>query len=110
VLDATTVGLSPSLRHTQHPAQSNERNPAERHLSFAGNCSDNRSQRYVHIIMDNYATHIAVALMVDGAGKARAGRDGSLRESKSWRVIVISSGEIPLENKLTEGRGNARAG
>jgi len=44
-LDATTVGLSPSLRHTQHPASSNERNPAERHLSFAGNCSDNRSQR-----------------------------------------------------------------
>jgi hypothetical protein len=33
-----------SLRHTQHPAPSNESNPAENHLSFAGNCSDNRDQ------------------------------------------------------------------
>ena len=45
VLDATTVGLSPSLRRIQHPASLNKPTPAERHLSFAGNCSDNRSQR-----------------------------------------------------------------
>ena len=44
MLDATTVGLTPFLRHTQHPALSNERTPAERHLTFAECCSDNRSQ------------------------------------------------------------------
>src|SRR5664280_1623684 len=37
--------VTPSLRHTQHPANSNESNPAERHLSFAESCSDNRGQR-----------------------------------------------------------------
>jgi putative DNA primase/helicase len=34
----------------------------------------------------------------------------SLREPKSWRVNVISSSEIPIEAKLTEGRGKSRAG
>jgi uncharacterized protein (DUF927 family) len=33
-----------------------------------------------------------------------------LSEPKSWRVSVISSGEIPLETKLAEGKGKARAG
>ena len=37
--------VTPSLCHTQHPANSNESNPAERHLSFAESCSDNRGQR-----------------------------------------------------------------
>src|SRR5664279_593580 len=43
---------TPSLRHTQHPVPPNKRNPAERHLSFAGNCSDNRSQLYeTHLVL-----------------------------------------------------------
>ena len=36
---------TPSLRPTRHPAPPNQRNPAEHHLSAAGNCSDNRSRR-----------------------------------------------------------------
>ncbi len=52
----------------------------------------------------------AIYGLANGAGKQRASRDGSLSEPKSWRVIVISSGEIPLEAKLTEGKGKARAG
>ena len=44
----------------------------------------------------------------NGAGKAR---DGALREPKSWRVLIMSSGEIPIETKLVEDRGRkARAG
>jgi uncharacterized protein (DUF927 family) len=47
----------------------------------------------------------------NGSGKARAARDGSLREPKGWRVLFLSSGELPTETKLTEARGQkARAG
>jgi len=49
--------------------------------------------------------------LANGSGKARAARDGSLREPKSWRVLVLSTGEIPIETKLAEDRGRkARAG
>jgi putative DNA primase/helicase len=47
----------------------------------------------------------------NGTGKARAGRDGALREPKSWRALILSSGEIPTSTKLGEDRGKkARAG
>jgi uncharacterized protein (DUF927 family) len=53
----------------------------------------------------------AIYALANGQGKARAARDGSLREPKSWRVLIISSGEVPLETKLGEDRGRkARAG
>ena len=53
----------------------------------------------------------AIYSLSNGGGKSRAARDGSLREPKSWRVIIISSGEIPIEAKLSEERGKrARAG
>ena len=43
--------------------------------------------------------------------KQRAGRDGSPREPKSWRVLFLSSGELPVEAKLLEAPGRkARAG
>jgi uncharacterized protein (DUF927 family) len=53
----------------------------------------------------------AVYGLSNGSGKARAARDGSLREPKSWRVLTISTGEFPLTVKLAEDRGRrARAG
>jgi putative DNA primase/helicase len=49
--------------------------------------------------------------LTTGSGKARAARDGTLRETKSWRVLILSSGEVPAETKLLEDRGRkARAG
>jgi putative DNA primase/helicase len=45
-----------------------------------------------------------------GSGKGRSGRDGTLRTSMSWRMMVISTGEICLSDKLVEGRQRARAG
>ncbi len=49
--------------------------------------------------------------LCNGSGKARAARDGALREPKSWLVLILSSGEIPIETKLAEDRGRkARAG
>jgi putative DNA primase/helicase len=47
----------------------------------------------------------------NGGGKVRAARDGAMREPKSWRVMVLSTGEITVESKLTEDRGRKpRAG
>jgi putative DNA primase/helicase len=49
--------------------------------------------------------------LANGQGKQRAGRDGSAREPKSWRVLFLSSGELPVDAKLSEAPGRkARAG
>jgi putative DNA primase/helicase len=53
----------------------------------------------------------AVYSLANGVGKARASRDGSWREPRSWRVLLLSSGELPVESKLGEDRGRrTRAG
>jgi len=50
-------------------------------------------------------------MLANGGGKARACRDGSLREPRTWRVLTLSSGESPVDAKLTEDRGRkTRAG
>ena len=61
-------------------------------------------------VLDAREAGPAIYALANGSGKQRAARDGSSREPKSWRVLVISSGEIPLEAKLAEGKGKARAG
>lgn len=49
--------------------------------------------------------------LANGQGKQRASRDGSAREPKSWRLIYLSSGELPVDAKLAETPGRkARAG
>ena len=53
----------------------------------------------------------ALYSLANGVGKARAARDGGLREPKSWRVLVLSTGEMTIEEKLAEDRGRkTRAG
>ncbi len=49
--------------------------------------------------------------LANGQGKQRARRDGSPRDPKSWRVLFLSSGELPIDAKLSETPGRkARAG
>src|SRR5690606_14579365 len=49
--------------------------------------------------------------LANGTGKGRARRDGTAREPKTWRVLVLSTGELPLSAKLGEERGRrAQAG
>jgi hypothetical protein len=45
------------------------------------------------------AREAAAALysLSNGGGKVRAARDGGLKEPKSWRVMCISTGELPTE-------------
>ena len=43
----------------------------------------------------------------NGGGKVRAARDGAMREPKSWRVMVLSTGEITVASE-TDGRSGAQ--
>jgi putative DNA primase/helicase len=52
-----------------------------------------------------------VYALSNGAGKARMNRDTTLRDVKTWRVMTISTGEVPIPQKIAEERGKkARAG
>ena len=52
----------------------------------------------------------AIYSLTSGTGKGRSKRDGSLRQSMTWRTMVLSTGEIRLTDKLIENRQQARAG
>jgi putative DNA primase/helicase len=47
--------------------------------------------------------------LASGTGKGRSARDGSLRTSLTWRVMVISTGEMPMASKINEDRNGRRA-
>ena len=64
-------------------------------------------------LVKSKAREAAAALysLSNGGGKVRASRYGSMREPKSWRVMVLSTGELSVAAKLSEDRGRkARAG
>ena len=48
--------------------------------------------------------------LTSGVGKGRANREGYARRSLTWRVIVLSSGEIRLTDKLVEDRRRPHVG
>jgi uncharacterized protein (DUF927 family) len=55
--------------------------------------------------------HNVVYMTTSGQGKARLSRSVQLRPSYQWRTIMISTGEIPISQKLAEVRGRkVRAG
>jgi uncharacterized protein (DUF927 family) len=63
-------------------------------------CLDELSQ------VDPKAAGASAYMLANGAGKARAGRNGEGRHAREWRVLFLSSGEIGLDDKLAEdGRG-----
>ncbi|MGF3025083.1 DUF927 domain-containing protein [Methylobacterium aquaticum] len=49
-------------------------------------------------------------LLVNGQGKARAAKDAELRPRHEWRVMLLSSGEVGLADKISETGKRARAG
>ena len=42
----------------------------------------------------------AAYMLANGQGKARAGRNGNARQSASWRLLFLSSGEVSLSSLL----------
>jgi len=59
-------------------------------------CLDELSQ------VDARAAASAAYMLANGAGKARAGRDGAGRRGAEWRTLFLSSGEIGLAEKVSE--------
>ncbi len=60
--------------------------------------------------IDAYEAGAAVYALATGIGKGRAGRTGEWRPAKSWRVMVMSTGEIGLGDKIAEIGRRVRAG
>lgn len=48
--------------------------------------------------------------VADGTGKQRAGRSSAARRVRRWRVMLLSSGEVTLETKMSEAGKRTRAG
>jgi putative DNA primase/helicase len=48
--------------------------------------------------------------LASGIGKQRSQRDGSARPLNTWRVMVLSTGELGIPDKIREAGGRARAG
>lgn len=51
-----------------------------------------------------------VYMVGNGTGKGRAGRTGEARQRKTWRLMIISSGEIGLAQHMRDGGKIAKAG
>ena len=45
-----------------------------------------------------------------GVGKQRANRDGSAKLPNTWRIFILSTGEISISDKIREGGKRTRAG
>jgi putative DNA primase/helicase len=67
-------------------------------------CLDELSQ------IDSKAAGAAAYMLGNGKGKSRAGREGQARKSHDWRLIFLSSGEVGLADKISEGGGRIAAG
>ena len=46
----------------------------------------------------------AVYQLASGVGKGRSARDGSIRAPMTWRVLTLSTGELPMAAKIAEDR------
>ncbi len=68
-------------------------------------CLDELSQ------VDAREAGMVAYMLANGAGKSRAARDGSARAAARWRVLLLSSGEPGLADKIREdGRQRVTAG
>jgi len=52
----------------------------------------------------------AAYMLANGCGKSRANRHGGARASARWRVMILSSGEISLSDKMAEAGRRTKAG
>jgi uncharacterized protein (DUF927 family) len=52
----------------------------------------------------------AAYMLANGKGKARASRSGGARDSASWRVLFLSSGEVKLATHMQADRRKVNAG
>jgi putative DNA primase/helicase len=53
---------------------------------------------------------VGIYSIAGGIGKQRANRDGSAKIPNTWRIFILSTGEISIADKIREGGKRARAG
>lgn len=56
-------------------------------------------------VMDARDRERAVYMLVNGVGRTRGAKDGGLRETHSWRTVVLSTGERLLAEESTAATG-----
>ncbi|GHU06585.1 hypothetical protein AGMMS50225_01970 [Betaproteobacteria bacterium] len=52
----------------------------------------------------------AIYMLGNGVGKARSTRTGEAKARQQWRVLVLSSGEVPIATFIREGGGDRQGG
>ena len=72
--------------------------------SDAALCLDELGQAPGRTIME------ASYMLANGMGKSRASQDGSARAIKSWRCMILSTGEKGLAEKIADEGGRIQAG
>jgi uncharacterized protein (DUF927 family) len=55
--------------------------------------------------VDSKEAAAAVYMLATGIGKVRMTRNASLKDIKTWRVAILSSGEMTIETKILQTRG-----
>jgi putative DNA primase/helicase len=60
--------------------------------------------------MDGKAIGEAAYMLANGQGKQRAGRTGAARPRLTWRLLVLSAGEVGLADHMAEAGKRTRAG
>jgi putative DNA primase/helicase len=48
--------------------------------------------------------------IISGTGRGRANREGGLRDSKSWRVTILSAGEVAISDFIESGGKKLKGG
>lgn len=48
--------------------------------------------------------------VISGTGRGRSDRSGGLRDSKSWRVTILSAGEVAVSDFIESGGGRIKGG
>jgi putative DNA primase/helicase len=56
--------------------------------------------------LDSREAATALYMLAGGVGKIRMNRDATLKDIRSWRAFMMSSGEMTVETKMTQMRGS----
>lgn len=60
--------------------------------------------------VDPKAAGEAAYMLANGSGKSRANRSGGARKAASWRLVYLSSGELPLSELMSQAGHRVHAG
>jgi putative DNA primase/helicase len=51
-----------------------------------------------------------IYMLSNGKGKVRANRSGNVQVTKEWKILLLSTGEISIKQKISEAKNNIKAG